>query len=142
MLPGPYCPADSREACEESWVPITLKDSSNGQAIGTSSLTIEGLAFQLEDPTAQVRVGHTAAEASIWISDTSLNCRVASGSGEGGDLVVTIAVTNDEENIISLEGARSLAPVVFADFLIGMYVIPKQADMTVLTSIPVVCPIF
>ena len=96
---GPYCPSDYRAACEETWVPIVLK-TINAPTVGAASLTIDGLGFQTTDPTGHIYIGATACEASEWVSDTEVKCKVSAGSGHNRDLLVDIS-----DQLVTLEQA-------------------------------------
>jgi hypothetical protein len=96
---GPYCPSNYRAACEELWVPIVLL-TKNAPTVGAASLTINGLGFQTSDPTGQIYIGGSACEASEWVSDLEVKCKVSAGSGHRKDLLVDI-----NEQLVTLEQA-------------------------------------
>ena len=45
-----------------------------------TSLTMTGTGFGIHDYTSQVRIGNWACEASAWVSDTAVQCKVSSSS--------------------------------------------------------------
>ena len=96
---GPFCPSDYRSGCEEIWVPIVLL-TKNAPTIGAASLTINGLGFQTSDPTGHIFMGGTACEASEWVSDLEVKCKVSAGSGHKKDLLVDI-----NKQLVTLEQA-------------------------------------
>jgi hypothetical protein len=96
---GPFCPPEFRSACEELWVPIVLL-TINAPTIGAASLTINGLGFQTSDPTGHIFIGGTPCEASEWVSDVEVKCKVSSGSGRKRDLLVDI-----NNQLVTLEQA-------------------------------------
>ncbi|KAJ1472200.1 hypothetical protein T484DRAFT_1841305, partial [Baffinella frigidus] len=57
----------------------TPSSSTNGNFKGGALLTITGHDFGLVDLSQRVRVGYTACEASGWVSETSLKCRLPRG---------------------------------------------------------------
>ncbi len=96
---GPYCPPEFRSACEELWVPIVLL-TINAPTVGAASLTINGLGFQTSDPTGHIFIGGTPCEASEWVSDVEVKCKVSAGSGRKRDLLVDI-----NNQLVTLEQA-------------------------------------
>ena len=61
----------------------------NRASTGSVSITIVGTLLATADYTAVARIHHTACEASVWESATSLACRVAGGSRASMRLSVT-----------------------------------------------------
>ena len=51
----------------------------NRAATGSASVTVQGAGFGLVDYSGGVRVGLSGCEASEWVSDSSVQCRVSSG---------------------------------------------------------------
>ena len=56
---------------------------------GTATLAITGSNYGTYDSTPTVRVGGSACEASRWTSDSSLECKLAAGTGRQHDIHVT-----------------------------------------------------
>jgi len=65
-----------------------------GQVIPQTSLTMTGTGFGINDYTSRVRIGDFACEASAWVSDSAVRCKVSSQSLRPDK--VTITVLRDE----------------------------------------------
>jgi hypothetical protein len=63
--------------------------TTNHPAKGLSSITMSGAEFGAMDTTVRSRIGDSACEASVWVSGTSVKCRVPRGVGRTLDVVVT-----------------------------------------------------
>ena len=71
-------------------VPATLHAESAANRERGLLLTLTGAFFGTSDSSIQVRVGVTAAEASFYVSDTSVTCRIASGAGPAWGVTITV----------------------------------------------------
>ena len=56
-----------------------------------SLVTIIGDSFYVEDGSLRAQMGNTACEASLWMSETSLRCRVSAGNSASALAMVTNA---------------------------------------------------
>ena len=50
------------------------------QVVPQQSLTMTGTGFGLADYTSHVRIGEYGCEASAWVSDSAVRCKVSSES--------------------------------------------------------------
>ena len=67
---------------------------SNAPTIGSRSISILllGSSFGQSEATVNARIGFTASEATVWISDTSAVCKAGQGSGSTIRLAVTVGM--------------------------------------------------
>ena len=72
---------------------ISSMKASNAPVVG-ASLTISGLNFGAVDYSATATAGQTAAESSVWISDSNLALKAASGAGAQQQASLTVGGGN------------------------------------------------
>ena len=73
----------------------------NAPDVGGTSVTVFGTNFGTYDTTPAARLGGTACEATSWLSDSEVGCKVAAGSGDGLNALVTVANRIDVKATIS-----------------------------------------
>ncbi len=67
----------------------------NGATVGGMLVTVLGVNFRSTDRTARVRLGGTACESSVWVSNTAILCKTPTSVGRD----VSVAVTIDDRSI-------------------------------------------
>ena len=75
---------------------VSVLSVTNGPGTGKESIVVFGASFNLDSHSAHSRVGFSASESSLWLSETSVQCRSAAGSNHPGVMlgaVVTAGVT-------------------------------------------------
>ena len=65
--------------------------SSGGQIVPGTSLTVFGVGFGINDYTTRLRLGQTACEVSTWTSDTTTTCLVPAGALRPDRVTSTVA---------------------------------------------------
>jgi len=63
--------------------------ASNFASTGGDIISVWGQGFQLIDSTISARTSESAGENSLWISDSSVMCRISQGSWATGKIIVT-----------------------------------------------------
>ena len=84
-------------------------------ATGSSSVTVFGAGLGAVDYSVRSRVGDTSCEATVWVSDSSMQCSMAAGRGQS--LSVVASVVQREASVSTLFSygrlsVTSVAPVV------------------------------
>ena len=69
----------------------TMHSGGNSPARGGLQVMLVGRDFGLVDLTPQVRIGNTACDSTVWLSSTSLSCKIPKAIN--GTLTTSIAVT-------------------------------------------------
>jgi hypothetical protein len=69
---------------------VTHIDMANGAASGGASLSVSGTNFGVADLSLTIRVLLTVCEASVWVSNSGILCKLARGSGVGTLLSVHV----------------------------------------------------
>jgi hypothetical protein len=64
--------------------------ASNIPTSGSGQVTVFGANFGLSDHSAAARVGLSGCARSLWVSDTSVTCKVSSGHGRVNTVQVTV----------------------------------------------------
>ena len=74
---------------------VCVLSVTNGPGTGKSSIVVFGASFNVDSHSAHSRVGFSSSESSLWLSETSVQCRSAAGSNHPGVMlgaVVTAGV--------------------------------------------------
>eukprot|EP00960_Hanusia_phi_P007382 210360-Hanusia_phi.AAC.1 len=56
----------------------------------TGSVILSAWGSLLRDVSSKLRIGHTSAESSLWISETSMSCQVTQGSGKTSGACISV----------------------------------------------------
>ena len=81
-------PGSLTEALSFDVPSLSVLTRGNRATTGSASVTVHGSNFAHARYTQAMRVGHSACEASDWVSETSVYCRI--GAGVFGSLRVTL----------------------------------------------------
>ena len=68
---------------------LSMIQAVNRQSTGLASVTVHGAGMGKMAYTGQAREGHTGCEATEWVSDTSVRCKVGQGAQGSRQAVVT-----------------------------------------------------
>lgn len=72
---------------------LGVSGRTNVPATGGAMLYVTGKNFGTFPTSARMRTGATACEATIWLSDSSIGCRVAAFANAGFEGVITTTVS-------------------------------------------------
>jgi len=90
------------------WPSSPLPDRWSGPSEGGNSVTVTGNSFGLQDYTMLVSVGDTFCEASRWVADSSVVCKVPS-VGWHGSLCDQVPCRVDHEVFLELQNLTTVA---------------------------------
>ena len=69
---------------------VSLSRNGNRAGIGSISMTVHGTGMSLARLTSSARLSRTGCEATEWVSETSMRCRVGYGSQGTRQVVMTV----------------------------------------------------
>jgi len=94
---------------------ITASDRPNGAVSGSTSVTVMGSNFGMENFSPTITIGRSACQTTMWATDTSLVCGLMPGSGPSQ--TVTAMVTSVYGTTVSQYSFD--APVITTSFMVN-----------------------
>ena len=114
------------EACSFDGGSVGVVRVGNRAAAGSAGVTLHGSSFGLGGYSGRVRVGLSGCEASEWVSDSAVKCRVSSGVRGTRGVSVTVG-----ERVGSVSEAYSFDAATLSVLRVGNRAATGSASVTV-----------
>ena len=71
---------------------LSVLQRSNSPMSGSAIINVMGLRLGRESYSASLRIGNSAAQATVWVSESSIRCRISAASGKS-DVAASLVIT-------------------------------------------------
>jgi hypothetical protein len=107
---------------------------SNAHTLGAINVTVFGYAIApTYDPSPEARLGGSAAQNTVWLSESSIQCMLTSGISKGKSVTISVEMHIDTTSEIFSYDQPSLIPIVTETNKTKSYNQPPSFNQTIIT---------